>query len=1130
MENQNRRSYYNNYSPMISNNNIYSMNNNYLRSPINNRDNQSPSYLRNPQSYTNKSNIYPPNYPSPNERNASLKLYDLNYSNDKDNNNRANDFSPKYTESTTSSNQKYYYSPIQDKTQKNKLQSEIPNYSNYSNYNSPTLTKNKSSPYLSINRPQKFKKKTLILDLDETLVHSGFNPFTRKSDITLTIYLDGKEHVINVLKRPHVDEFLREISEYYEIIVFTASISEYASPLLDQLDKNNYVSGRLFRQDCSFNHGLYIKDLRRIGKDLKDMIIIDNNPVSYAVNEDNGIPILTWYDDLTDKELIKLLPLLKYLADVDDVRPVINQIVNKRTNEVDFYMVNNIINNKKYENGLNKNISINNNQINYELLRKRYNNEYNDINNRDMNRDAKINEDRYRNYINNNNLYQYNNRLNSFSNMSFNEIQNEGHLNNYNNNYDEKNNYNDRINENNNDYYNQRFYNGNNDINDRRNTLAYRVYRNKEILSEEKKNLLHRYNNENNDKNQNLQIVKNENINIINNKGNYNFDNRLRDKRAHTPNINAIRKNIYYNNGNSYASLYNNPSRENEQNIQRINDQNDIRNNRFNNNNFNNRSTSDLLIPFRKINDIKVNNYFRENTDNRNNSLEKSTDNETKHNFNDYYLRSYNQHLLRTRARTNNISNYNIKTDLSNNNENERPYYSNYRINNSRERNSYYDTEKANRNDENIYQNRYNINNDRNDRNIYENRNILNNDRNDLNNSRNNYYYQNNNIDKDREHINYLIRKYNNEAQIEDNKNIYLQREKKIEETNTNQRENSNDYYERLKNYSNINEYYQNFLKRNLNNPNNYYSTEYNNTKNKELPKDYIKDRFNNESNNLNRTLSDKNYLTKSFSPNKNINRNEIYDRYYVNSDLRDENNLRTTNLKNDFNSVSYKNLRTETEIPKNKHINYMKNFGNDNKYEENLNNRSIVLNKNLDKYKDEINGNNTHSRSNLMMNSTVGLQNNRFNINKYDYLKEISRTEEREFPPVSNYNLFRRYHDNKSDSPIRENYNNISVNNFNYYSSLKDKITNKNIDNNNENRYHIKKYKKEEDEDENENGFEITKIMNKSSSYFNPRTIFKSLLSSEDNENKEKSENENKDRIYGYQQKYYYRNDNKNK
>ena len=204
------------------------------------------------------------------------------------------------------------------------------------------------------------------MDLDETLVHSGFNPFTRKSDVTLNITVEGRNHVINVLKRPFVDEFLKEMSEIFEIIVFTASISEYASALLDQLDKNHYFSRRLYRQDCSFNKGLYIKDLKVIGKDLKDLIIIDNNPVSYAVNEDNGIPILTWYNDLNDRELLKLIPLLKYLSNVDDVRPIIRRIVNRRTNEVDFYLVENIINNKNDENQKFQNnvYNINNNNLN----------------------------------------------------------------------------------------------------------------------------------------------------------------------------------------------------------------------------------------------------------------------------------------------------------------------------------------------------------------------------------------------------------------------------------------------------------------------------------------------------------------------------------------------------------------------------------------------------------------------------------------------------------------------------------------------------------------------------------------------------------------------------------------------
>ena len=70
-----------------------------------------------------------------------------------------------------------------------------------------------------------------------------------------------------------------------------------------------------------------IKDLGVINRDIKDLIIIDNNAISYAMNKENGIPILSWYDDPNDNELIKLIPLMKYLASVNDVRPIINKIV-----------------------------------------------------------------------------------------------------------------------------------------------------------------------------------------------------------------------------------------------------------------------------------------------------------------------------------------------------------------------------------------------------------------------------------------------------------------------------------------------------------------------------------------------------------------------------------------------------------------------------------------------------------------------------------------------------------------------------------------------------------------------------------------------------------------------------------
>ena len=194
-------------------------------------------------------------------------------------------------------------------------------------------------------------KKTLILDLDETLVHSAFTPFSRKSDLTLTINFDGEDRLLYVLKRPYVDEFLSELSPFYEIIIFTASISEYANPLLDLLDKKKCIKHRLFREHCTYDNGIYIKDLKIFDRKINNMIIIDNNPLSYDNNVSNGIPILSWYEDINDKELLKLIPILKHMSnsDVYDVRNIINKIVDRNRNEIDYNAINKIVNLKNEE-------------------------------------------------------------------------------------------------------------------------------------------------------------------------------------------------------------------------------------------------------------------------------------------------------------------------------------------------------------------------------------------------------------------------------------------------------------------------------------------------------------------------------------------------------------------------------------------------------------------------------------------------------------------------------------------------------------------------------------------------------------------------------------------------------------
>ncbi|KAE8351161.1 HAD-like domain-containing protein [Aspergillus coremiiformis] len=174
-------------------------------------------------------------------------------------------------------------------------------------------------------QPHLRDRKCLVLDLDETLVHSSFKVLER-ADFTIPVEIEGQYHNIYVIKRPGVDQFMKRVGELYEVVVFTASVSKYGDPLLDQLDIHNVVHHRLFRDSCYNHQGNYVKDLSQVGRDLRDTIIIDNSPTSYIFHPQHAIPISSWFSDAHDNELLDLIPVLEDLAgtQVKDVSLVLD--------------------------------------------------------------------------------------------------------------------------------------------------------------------------------------------------------------------------------------------------------------------------------------------------------------------------------------------------------------------------------------------------------------------------------------------------------------------------------------------------------------------------------------------------------------------------------------------------------------------------------------------------------------------------------------------------------------------------------------------------------------------------------------------------------------------------------------
>lgn len=164
-------------------------------------------------------------------------------------------------------------------------------------------------------------RKTVIFDLDETLVHCckpGEN-----SEIFIEILLpNGSLCQAGINIRPFALKCLTQLSQFFEIFIFTASQSCYANAVCNLLDPNQeLIHQRFYRDHCINMNEILVKDLRIFAnRKVKNMVVVENSIHCMAYQLDNCIPIVSWFDNYQDNELEKIMNYVMTLKNLDDLR------------------------------------------------------------------------------------------------------------------------------------------------------------------------------------------------------------------------------------------------------------------------------------------------------------------------------------------------------------------------------------------------------------------------------------------------------------------------------------------------------------------------------------------------------------------------------------------------------------------------------------------------------------------------------------------------------------------------------------------------------------------------------------------------------------------------------------------
>lgn len=149
---------------------------------------------------------------------------------------------------------------------------------------------------------------TLVLGLEDVLVHSEWS----------------REHGWRIAKRPGLDYFIRYLSPYYELVIFSNQPQFTADQVHRKIDPFQ-MAFPLNRDATRYEDGGYVKDLSYLNRDLKKVIMVDADAHHAKAQPENAIVLPKWTGDPKDTTLIDLIPFLEYTASVQspDFREVL---------------------------------------------------------------------------------------------------------------------------------------------------------------------------------------------------------------------------------------------------------------------------------------------------------------------------------------------------------------------------------------------------------------------------------------------------------------------------------------------------------------------------------------------------------------------------------------------------------------------------------------------------------------------------------------------------------------------------------------------------------------------------------------------------------------------------------------